>query len=107
MVCDGDVEAIGADEGDEREEEKENCRESLHGGRSRKLNWLGFRRNLSRYRRGCGLGLTGKTSVRTVQTKASTDNEGEKQLLRLDGSDGERESAGCTHHLQRRSLKPR
>jgi hypothetical protein len=105
MVGDGYVEAIGADEGDDGEEEKEDCRESLHGDRSCKLNWFRIERNLSRCRRGCGFGLTSKTSVRTVQSKASTDNEGEKQLLMLDGSDGESESAGCTHQLQRRKFE--
>lgn len=42
MVGDGNIEAIGADEGDDGEEEKEDCREPLHGDRSPKLNWLGI-----------------------------------------------------------------
>jgi hypothetical protein len=97
MVGDGDIEAIGVNEGDDGEKEKQDRRRSMHGDRSRKLNSLGIRRNLSRCRRGCGIDLTSKTRVRMGQRNASSENEGEKQLMMLDGSDGGSESAGCTH----------
>lgn len=56
MIGDDDVKAIGANEGDDGQEEKEDCRELMHDDRSRRESGIGMK--LSRRRRGCGFDFT-------------------------------------------------